>query len=194
MNSFYSNDELNQLGLSTFGENVMISKKSSIYGAKDIRIGNDVRIDDFCILSGKINIGNFIHIAPYSACYGGKTGITIEDFVNISSKVAIYAISDDYSGRTMTNPMIPNKYKDIMDASVVIRRHVIIGTGCVVLPGVVLEEGSSYGALTLINRNSEEWSINVGIPFRKIKERDRSLLKLEEEFKTEYCLKMRETN
>jgi acetyltransferase-like isoleucine patch superfamily enzyme len=183
MNSFYFIDELNKLGLASFGDNVLISRKASIYGASNITIGNNVRIDDFCILSGKINMGNYIHIAAYTALYGGENGIVINDFSNISSKITIYSISDDYSGETMTNPMIPDKYKKVQSERVVIERHVIIGSGCVVLPGVFLKEGSSFGAMSLINRSSEPWSINAGIPFKKIKNRSKKLLELEKEFK-----------
>ncbi|PSU67593.1 hypothetical protein CTM67_20550, partial [Photobacterium phosphoreum] len=66
MMSFYSYEELKKIGFSSFGDNVLISKKASIYGASKIDIGNNVRIDDFCVLScsnGKFNIGNYIHIA-----------------------------------------------------------------------------------------------------------------------------------
>ena len=182
INSFYSEIELKEIGFSHYGSGVSISRKASIYGADNISIGNNVRIDDFCILSGKICIHNYIHIAAYSALYGGDKGITIQDFSNISSKITIYSISDDYSGATMTNPMVPDKYKNIQSEEVMIEKHVIIGSGCVVLPGVVLKEGSSFGAMTLINNDSEPWSINVGIPFKKIKARSKELLVLEDIF------------
>lgn len=182
MNSFYSTEELKELGVKKFGENVLISRRASIYGAQGIIIGNHVRIDDFCILSGKITIGDYIHIAPYSALYGGTEGLLIQDFANISSKVSIYSINDDYSGETMTNPMIPDRFRNVQSEKVIIERHVIIGSGCVILPGSILKEGSSFGALTLINKSSEPWSINAGIPFKKIKDRSKELLKLEKEF------------
>ncbi len=67
-------------------------------------INDNVRIDDFCILSGHIEIGSYIHIAAYSALYGGQAGIFMDDFLNISSRVFVYSVSDDYSGETMTNP------------------------------------------------------------------------------------------
>lgn len=184
-NSFYSKEELIGLGFCEIGSNVLISKKASIYSASNISIGNNVRIDDFCILSGKISIGNYIHIAAYSALYGGNYGIVIHDYSNISSKNSIYALSDDYSGASMTNPMVPDEYKKIHGEKVVIKKHVIIGSGCVVFPGVVLEEGSSFGAMTLINKSSQPWTINAGIPFRKIKDRSKELLKLEEQFAKE---------
>lgn len=87
----------------------------------------------------------------------------------------------------MTNPLIPDKFKNVQSEEVVIERHVIIGSGCVVLPGIILREGSSFGAMTLINRSSEPWSIYAGIPFRKIRDRSKALLEVEKEFKKE-CL------
>lgn len=182
MVSFYSEDELKEVGFIRYGTNVLVSKKASIYSPERISIGNNVRIDDFCILTGRISLGNYIHIAAYSALYGGNYGIEIHDFSNISSKNSIYALNDDYSGATMTNPMIPDRYKKIYGEKVVIKKHVIIGSGCVILPGVVLGEGSSFGAMTLINKSSEPWTINAGVPFRKIKDRSKKMLKLEEQF------------
>lgn len=182
MNSFYTKDELKDLNFLHIGNNVLISRKASIYSVKNISIGNNVRIDDFCILSGRITIGNHIHIAAYSALYGANAGIEVQDYSNISSKNSIYAISDDYSGESMTNPMIPEKYKNVYENRVVIKKHVIIGSGCVVLPGVEIAEGSAFGAMSLINRSSHPWTINGGIPFKKIKERSRDLLKLEKQY------------
>lgn len=180
MTSFYSEEELNELGLHSFGKNVRISRKSSIYGATNISIGDNVRIDDFCILSGRIELGNYIHIAAYTALYGGDEGIYISDFANLSSRICVYSVSDDYSGETMTNPMVPDEYKNVISKPVYIERHAIIGSTSVVLPGVKIAEGSSFGSFSFINRDSVPWSINVGIPFKKIKERSKELLKLEE--------------
>jgi len=54
MNSFYTEDELKEIGLKSYGHNVLISRKANLYSVSEISIGNNVRIDDFCILSGKI--------------------------------------------------------------------------------------------------------------------------------------------
>ncbi|MDD2599289.1 MAG: acyltransferase [Kiritimatiellae bacterium] len=178
-NSFCSAEEIKEIGFGSIGDNVFISRKASFYDSHKMSIGDNVRIDDFCILSGCVTIGNYVHIAAYSALFGGDKGVTIKDFANISSKVSIYSVSDDYSGETMTNPMVEDKYKCVQSEAVLIEKHVIIGAGCVVFPGVVLREGSSFGAMTLINKSSDPWSINVGIPFRKIKERKKELLLLE---------------
>lgn len=182
MNSFYEKDELEKLGLKKVGSHVQISRKASIYKADLISIGDYVRIDDFCILSGEIELGSYIHIAAYSALYGSDVGIKIADFANISSKVVIYAVSDDYSGESLTNPMIPDEFKKLQKEKVIIEKHVIIGSGCTVLPGVQLGEGSAFGSMSLIKKNSKPWTINVGIPAREIKKRSKKLLEKEEKF------------
>lgn len=174
--------EIEQMGFLSVGEDVRISRKASFYGADHMRIGDHVRIDDFCILSGKIDIGNYIHIAAGTYLYGGQAGITLHDFANLSSRICIYAVSDDYSGETMTNPLIPDQYKHIEEGSVDIGRHVIIGTGSTVLPGVTIGEGCAFGAYSLIKANCSPWGIYVGIPCKRSKERSKNLLELEKQF------------
>ena len=182
MESFFQQTELSELGLNSIGENVRISKKASIYGAENISLGNNVRIDDFCILSGKIFIENNIHIAAGCYLYGGEAGIKIYDFANLSSRIAVYAISDDYSGSSMTNPTIPDKYKNITHKKVIINRHVIIGPGSTLLPGVIIGEGTAIGAMSLVNDSLPPWKICVGIPAKPIKDRSKALLRQEFEF------------
>ena len=182
MNSFYNIEELNEIGFKSVGRNVQISKKTSFYSPEQISIGNNVRIDDFCILSGKIILGNFIHIAAYSSLYAGNAGIFMGDFTGISSRVSIYSTSDDYSGEFLTNPTVPLKYKNIISGMVVLEKHVIVGAGSVILPNVTLKEGSSVGAMSLITKNTKEWIIYAGIPAKELKERKKELLKLEQVF------------
>jgi len=182
MNSFYSKKELVEIGFRSIGENVLISKKVSIYGASKITIKNNVRIDDFVILSGKIEIGNFIHVAAYSALFAGDEGIFLKDFSNISSRVSIYAISDDFSGLSLTNPMVSDDYKQLEKGRVMIDRHVVIGASSIVLPNVVIGEGVAIGSMSLINEPLDSWGVYIGVPARRIKERSKRLLQLEKEF------------
>jgi galactoside O-acetyltransferase len=177
---------LNQtLTLKIFGNNVFISNKCSIYNAQNISIGDNVRIDDFCVLSagkGGIEIGSYIHIGVYTSLIGaGK--ITLMDFSNISSKVAIYSSNDDYSGEYMTNPMVDNKYTKVINQDVIIGKHVIIGSGSIILPSVILNEGCAIGSLSLVKNDVPSFTIYAGNPIKFIKNRNRNLLKLENEFK-----------
>ncbi|QDL39143.1 acyltransferase [Rhodoferax sediminis] len=179
-------EAIETLGFASVGENVQLSDRASFYGASRIALGNNVRIDDFCVLSagvGGISIGQHVHIAVYSSLIGaGK--ITLSDFCNISSRVAIYSSNDDYSGITMTNPTVPSEYTGVTHADVFLGKHVIVGCGSVILPGVKLKDGVAVGALSLINRSCGEFGIYAGNPARRIKERSRDLLELEQRFTT----------
>ena len=79
----------------------------------------------------------------------------------------------------MTNPLVPAQYTNIRREPVTLGKHVIIGSGSVVLPGVTLEEGVAVGALSLINRDCTAFGIYAGNPARRIKERSRQLLEME---------------
>lgn len=183
--SFYSTEELQTLGLACFGTDVRISRKASIYNPGRISIGNHVRIDDFCVLSageGGIEIGDYVHIAVYCSLMGaGK--IKLHDFSGLSSKVCIYSSNEDYSGSHLTNPTIPPAFLGVTRADVIVGKHVIIGAGAVVLPGVCLEEGSVVGALSLVAKNCKAFGIYFGIPARQISERKRDLLELEKQLR-----------
>lgn len=176
-----SKQQLQDVGFRSVGENVFLSDKVSIYGADKITIGNNVRIDDFVVLSagaGGIDIGNYIHIAVFSSLIGaGK--ITLSDFCNISSRVSIYSSNDDYSGEYMTNPMVPNVLTNVSKAPVFLGKHTIVGCGSVVLPGVSLADGCAVGALALVNKSYDEFNVLAGNPAVVIKKRKKSLLNLE---------------
>lgn len=183
--SFLSERELGAAGFRAIGEDVRISHKASIHGAERITIGDHVRIDDFCILSageGGIAIGSFIHIAAYCSLIGVGE-IRLEDFAGLSSRVSLYSSSDDYSGRTMTNPMVPPEYKAVDERPVRIGRHAIIGCGSVILPGVSIGEGAAIGALSVVRKDCADFTIHVGNPARLVGQRDRGLLEHEQAFR-----------
>lgn len=182
--AYLSEIALNAMGFASLGRNVLISERASIYGAKQIYIGSNVRIDDFCILSageGGIAIGNNIHIAA-AATLIGRARIELMDFSNVSGRVSIYSSSDDYSGRAMTNPTVPETYKNVDSRPVSLGKHVIVGCGSVILPGACLAEGCAVGALSLVQGKWPSFTILAGIPARKRGERHRDLLKLEQQF------------
>ncbi|EEM12010.1 galactoside O-acetyltransferase [Bacillus pseudomycoides] len=164
------------------GENVSISKKTSIYNPGAISIGNNVRIDDFCILSGKIIIGSYLHIAAYTALYGGEAGIEIHDFANISSKTTVYAAIDDFSGKTLMGPTVPQQYKNVKAGKVILEKHAIIGAHSIIFPNVVIGEGAAVGAMSMVKENLDDWYIYAGVPVRKIKARKKKILELEIDF------------
>lgn len=184
MSSFFSEKELEKIGVKSFGENVLISKKVSIYSPEFISIGNNVRIDDFVIMSGDITLENNIHIAPYCILVGGSegAGIVMKSYSGLSSRVTIYSITDDYSGEFMTNPTIPLDYTNVKKGRVVIKEYAIVGATSVILPGVEIGEGTAVGAMSMVTNNLPEWKICRGIPARALMERSKKLKELEKKF------------
>lgn len=178
-----SREILEKMGFAFIGQNVNISARASFYNTANISLGNNVRIDDFCVLSagvGGIFLGDYIHIAVYSSLIGaGK--ITLLDFCGLSSRVSIYSSNDDYSGAKMTNPTVPSRFLGVTHADVTLEKHVIVGTGSVILPGVTLHEGVAIGALSLVNNNCEAFGIYVGTPAKLIGNRKKNVLELEKE-------------
>ena len=183
--SFYSEEELSQIGFKYIGENVKVSRKASIYSPERISIGDNVRIDDFCILSGEIVLGSNIHISPYVALYGAL-GLEFEDYTGISAHSVVYSAMDDFGGDYLVGSIHPDSQTNVTGGKVLIRRFSQIGVNCVVFPNLSLGEGVAVGACTLVNRSLEEWGIYAGIPARRLKNRNKGMLKFVESDKTNY--------
>jgi galactoside O-acetyltransferase len=175
--SFYSESELKALGLKTIGEKVLISRKTSIYNPNCVSIGNNVRIDDFCILSGNITIGSNVHISAYVALYG-KMGIEFQDYTGISPKSTIFSAMDDFSGKHLIGPIHQDSQISVTGGKVTIERFAQIGAHCVIFPNLTIGEGSVIGAMGLVLQNVPKWGIYIGQPVRFLKERKNDLQKL----------------
>jgi len=116
---------------------------------------------------------------------GGSEGVYLSDFSGLAYAVKIFSQSDDYSGSSLTNPTIPKKYKNEKISAVHLGRHVIIGANSVVLAGVNIAEGCSVGAMSLVTKSTEPWGIYFGSPARRIKNRSKEVIEMEERFTRE---------
>jgi acetyltransferase-like isoleucine patch superfamily enzyme len=180
--AFLTEKSLKEMGFKSLGKDVKISDKAAIYNPELITIGDYSRIDDFCVISGRVAIGRNVHIAVFCNVAGGELGITLEDFSGLAYGCHVFSQSDDYSGKTLTNPTVPEKFKKVLRAPVILKRHVIVGTCSVVLPGVTVEEGTSVGAMSMVTKSTESWSVYFGVPAKKLKSRKKDLLVLEQEY------------
>jgi acetyltransferase-like isoleucine patch superfamily enzyme len=182
---FLPREALLAMGFKRLGRDVRISDRAAIYDAGRIEIGDGSRIDDFCVLSGRIHIGCNVHIAVFCNVAGGSEGVTLHDFAGLAYGCHVFSQSDDYSGTTMTNPTVPARFKRETKQAVVIGRHCIIGAKTIVLPGVHVAEGCAVGAMSMVTKSTEAWSIYFGIPARRLKRRKRDLLALEQSYLAE---------
>ncbi len=179
---YFETEDLLKLGFARVGKRVKISKSASIIGLPNISLGNDVRIDDGVLIvahNGTLNVGSYVHIA--AGCFlGCSGGVTLSDFSGLSQGVKIYSRSDDYTGQSLTNPTVPIKFLNLKTAPVNLGRHVIVGAGSVILPGVDIGEGSSVGSLSLVTKSLSAWGVYFGAPVKRLKSRSKKLLDLEQ--------------
>jgi acetyltransferase-like isoleucine patch superfamily enzyme len=178
---YFESGDLRRFGFRSVGDNVRVAKNATLIGLQNISLGSNVRIDGNTVIAahtGSIELGSYIHIGGdcYLGCAGG---IVLEDFCGLSQGVRVYSGTDDYTGRGMTNPTVPAKYLRPCIGQVVLERHVIVGSGSVVLPGVRIGEGASIGALSLVTKSLDDWGVYFGAPVRRLKSRSKALLDLE---------------
>ncbi|MFC2175544.1 acyltransferase [Bacteroidota bacterium] len=177
MIGFLTNQQLSKIGFKSLGHNVLISDKASIYGAEKINIGSNVRIDDFCILSGDITLHNYIHISAFSALYG-RFGIELFDFTGLSPRSTVFSASDDFSGQFMISPMVPDELTQLESGKVVLEKFAQVGAGSVIMPNLVLAEGTVIAAMSMVKRSTQSWGIYGGCPAEFLKNRNRNIIEL----------------
>jgi acetyltransferase-like isoleucine patch superfamily enzyme len=167
------------------GQDVVIWEKAKIINSEVISIGNSVIIDDFVFLMGgsRTEIGSFVHIASFTSITGGGVFI-MEDFSGLSGGVRVYTGNEDYNGGCLTNPTVPYPYRIATRSFICIKKHAIVGSNSVILPGVTIGEGAAIGANSLVTKDCEPWKVYFGNPAKPIKNRPKEkILELEEQLK-----------
>lgn len=180
--AFLTEAQLEQVGFRYVGKDVRLSDKAAIYQPELIELQDRCRIDDFCVISGRVALGKNVHIAVFCNVAGGEKGIVMEDFSGLAYGVHVFTQSDDYSGKTLTNPTVPDIYKEETKLAIRIGRHSIVGTQSIIAPGANLAEGTAVGAFSLVLYPTEPWGVYVGIPAKRLKDRYKNLLELEEQY------------
>jgi len=161
--------------LKSCGENVFISAKTEIRRPHLVNIGNHVAIDTGFYLTTGAEIGDYIHIAPYTTVIGGATTVlTVEHFSTIAAGSRIICASEGYLGEGLVGPTVPDEFRDdVFYGNVTLRRFATVGTNAVIMPGVTLAEGCVIGACSLVTKDTEPWTIYTGIPAKPVKDRNK---------------------
>lgn len=173
--SFFSEEELRAIGFKSVGLNCKISRFAKFYGVKNISIGNNVRIDDYSIISGHVTMGNNIHISAYVALYGSKS-IVLEDYTGISAKSIVYSAMDDFGGDFFIGPIHLDSCTNVTGGKVLLKKYSQIGANTVVFPNLTIGEGTVVGACSMVKHSLDDWSIFYGVPAKFYKKRNKGLL------------------
>lgn len=152
-----------------------IIKPTSIVKHTPIK-GNHCTIDEFTYISTRLIMGDYIHIAPFVSVVGGKDcTLIMGHFSAISAGSRIICGSDDFT-KGLTNPMVPAEYRVLKLTDITLESFAMVGTNCVVMPGVTMKKGSVLGANSLLLEDTEEWGIYVGSPAKLIKYREKDMM------------------
>lgn len=134
---------------------VRMKKNVVIYGGAEIRSPH------------KLSIGKG-SIIGHHAILDARNGIEIGENVNFSTGVWIWTEQHNYNSSDFG-------CESTRDKKTVIRNRVWLGPRVIVLPGCTIGEGAVVGAGAVVVKDIEPFTINVGIPAKKIGERSRNL-------------------
>ncbi|MCP5195857.1 MAG: acyltransferase [Gammaproteobacteria bacterium] len=175
-------DALAAIGLGKLGQNVLISTRAVFYDPHLIEIGDNTRIDDFCVISGRVVLGRNVLITVFCNVAGGQAGIFIDDFSGLAYGCHVFSQSEDFSGHYLNNSTIPVELRSETKKPIHIGRHCNVGTHCVIVPGVTLADGTAVYAQSLVTKSTQPWSIYFGVPAKRIKGRSKRMLDLEKRY------------
>jgi len=155
------------------GQDVAIDSNTRFTRPKLVNIGNHVAIDWGFYCTTALTIGDYVHISPHVAVIGGaQTGLTIGDFCFVSVGARMICGSEQFHGAGLIGPLIPDEYKDDQTLEpIVLEPFSGVCANSVVMPGVVMAEGSILGANSFLKTSTEPWTIYAGSPARPIKTR-----------------------
>ena len=79
--------------------------------------------------------------------------------------------TDSYYGGARMSTCLPLEQRNLKVSFVRIKKDAFIGTNAIVHPGITIGEGAIIGSGSLVLKDVEPWSINVGNPCKMIKKR-----------------------
>ncbi len=155
--------------LKKVGQNVKIYSLAKIVKPEVIEVCNYSMIDDFTFIYGGngVKIGNYVHIASFVSVIGGGE-LILEDYTVLACGSRIITGTDTYYGGKRMSSILPENQRNVMRGKVIIEKDAFIGTNAVVHPNVKIGEGAIIGSNSLVLKDVEPWSINVGSPCKKI--------------------------
>ncbi len=180
--------------LKKMGKNVVFGRNVTIRHPKKIVIGDNVIIDDNCVLDAKgennrgITIGDNVFISRNSILSCKEGDITLGTNTNIGTNCLIhsettltigshvllaaycYAVAGGTHDFSQTDKPIISQ-PSISKGGVRIEDDVWLGAGVTVLDGVAIENGTIVGAGAVVSKSLPAYSIAQGIPAKVVKKR-----------------------
>lgn len=179
--------------LGACGRNVVFGQNVVLRHPHKIRIGDDVVIDDNCLLDAKgdtnrgITIGSGVFIGRNTILSSKNGDIDVDDGVNIGFNCEIFSASSVRLGRDtlvaaycyiiggdhdFSDPSQPVLAQRRTSAGVTVGSGVWLGAGAKILDGVTVGDRAVVGAAAVVRDDVPAGAIAVGIPARVVGQRD----------------------
>ena len=152
------------------GNNIKIFETAKIIKPEVIEIDDFSEIDDFCFIYGGkgIKIGRYVHISRFVSIIGGGE-LYLGDYSVLADGVRILTGTDTYHGGARMSTCLPIEQRNVKVSFVRIEKDAFVGTNSVVHPGVKIGEGAVIGSNSLVLKDVEPWTINIGSPCKFLK-------------------------
>lgn len=178
--------------LGACGRNVVFGQNVILRHPHKIRIGDNVVIDDNCLLDAKgdtnagISIGSGVFVGRNTILSCKNGDIHLADGANVGFNCEIFSASQVRVGRDallaaycyliggdhdFTNPTQPVLAQGRTSSGITIGAGVWLGAGAKVLDGVVVGDRAIVGAAAVVREAVPEGAIAVGIPARLVGQR-----------------------
>jgi len=162
--TYFTKKELTKIGFVKVGKNNQISKKVSFINIINGTLGSNVRIDDYCVIKGRVQIGSFIHISNFCLISGSeKNVVVIKDRAGLSNNVSLLTSSDHYLKSPINSANdLPNKILKIRDlnlkiGNIMLKEGCLIGAYSLILPNTVVGISTSIGAYSILYKKIDDF-------------------------------------
>lgn len=154
------------------GKNLKIFEYAKIIKPEVIEIGDYSEIDDFTFIYGGkgIKIGRYVHISRFVSIIGGGE-LYLGDYTVLADGVRVLTGTDSYQGGFRMSTCLPLEQRNLKRSFVRIEKDAFVGTNAIIHPSITIGEGAIIGSNSLVLKDVEPWTINVGSPCKVIKSR-----------------------
>lgn len=136
--------------------------------ATDVKIGRNVTIypNVYFWGSGEIIIGDNVDLGIGTIIYSRK-----RVYIGSDTSIAAYTYIIDSNHSIKKDQLIRNQPMDTADNGIYIGSDVWIAAHCTIIKGAEIQDGTVIGAMSLVNKNLDSNTVNVGIPAKFLRER-----------------------
>lgn len=137
---------MRRLGFYEVGEDVRVSREARFHRISGY-LGSAVRVDDYSVVTGHIDLGDGCHISPYVFLSGVGGSISFGSRTGIGSHSSVFTKSEPYGLEQRVH------VREHLMGPVTVGEDSILGRSVTVMPGVTIGSNCAIGANCIISES-----------------------------------------